>query len=294
MTKFIDFPYSCAMKLLEARPIRKRYVDIFRKRTELLKIKPALKVILVGEHPPSLVYTRRKKDFIEKCGGDCEIISLPENIAEGDFLGTLKEVVASSGVHGCLIQLPLPRKLSHLDLGSLIPPEKDVDGFHGQNLTPLLKGQGKGLFPCTPRGILILLKEYGIELAKKRVTVIGRSFIVGRPMALLALNNDATVSICHSKTPNLAAYTRGSDIIISAVGKARYFKSDLLDPSRRDQVLVDVGIVSENGKICGDMDFENLKNICGAITPVPGGVGPMTILALTENLFDAAEKLVNL
>ncbi len=282
--------------ILEAKPIRQKRIETLKKRCQALKARgltPTMQVILVGSHPASLVYTRNKKKFIENFGGNCEILSLPEKIKESDFLAKLKEISESPSVHGCFVQLPLPQHLQHLDIGQMIPSEKDVDGFHKQNLYHLLHGDSgeQSLPPCTPKGILTLLQEHGVELEGKNVVVIGRSMIVGKPMALLLLNQNASVSICHSHTKNLAQYTHNADIVISAVGRAQFFTKEYLNPNRRDQILVDVGINhNEENHLCGDMDFENLKNFCGAITPVPGGVGPMTILTLAENLLTATER----
>ena len=281
--------------LLKAKPVYKRRVEGLKKCLRALKargITPHLKVFLVGNNPASLIYTRRKKQFIEELGGLCEILQFPENMGEHEFQGELKKVCPSPEVHGCFVQLPLPTHLAHLDVGQMIPAHKDVDGFHQKNLYHLLQGnEMRGLCPCTPKGIISLLKEYNIELARKNALVIGRSLIVGKPLALLLLKENASVSICHSHTKNLMDYTYGADLIISAVGSAGFFTRRFLNPKRRDQTLVDVGINRlQSGEVCGDMDFEGLKDFCGAITPVPGGVGPMTILSLAENLLIAAER----
>lgn len=255
-------------------------------------ITPSMKVLLVGENKASVIYTRNKKKFCEKFGADCEIINLEENISPDDFLAKVKEISSREDVHGCFVQLPLPSQLQHLDPGTLIAPEKDVDGFHEHNIGELFKGSPKNefLLPCTPQGVVSLLKFYGHELEGKNVVIIGRSLIVGKPLSLLMLNENATVSVCHSRTKNLEEHTKRADIIVSAVGRPRFLTADYLN-SEGNQILVDVGINHDSeGKLCGDMDYENLIGKCAAITPVPGGVGPLTILSLAQNLLQAAEK----
>ena len=280
--------------ILKAAPIRQKNFKNLQERCQALKkvgIAPCLQVILVGNNPASQSYVGNKKKFIESWGGICQIAHLPENVQEGDFLQTLQKAADDPLIHGCLVQLPLPPQLKKLNLASLIPAKKDVDGFSTENLHHLLTGKRDAIVPCTPRGILTLLKEYEIELAGKYVVIIGRSMIVGKPMALLMLNENATVSICHSHTKDIADHTRRADIIISAVGKKHFFNRNFLDDRRRDQVLVDVGInQNEGGGITGDMDFADLQSVCRAITPVPGGVGPMTVLSLAENLMSLTEK----
>ncbi|TNE97549.1 MAG: bifunctional methylenetetrahydrofolate dehydrogenase/methenyltetrahydrofolate cyclohydrolase [Deltaproteobacteria bacterium] len=281
-------------ELYKSKPVVE---DHLRKLTDkCLELKekgvlPSMKVILVGNNPASLIYTRNKKKFCEKFGADCEIIHLDEKISEKDFLGQVEKISADDKVHGCFIQLPLPDQLKHIEVGDLIPPHKDVDGFHRDNLNALLHGnEDKALLPCTPKGIITMLDFYGEKLQGKNVVVIGRSMIVGKPMMLMMLNKNATATICHSRTVNLAEHTKRADIIVSAVGIAKFVKKEHLRAAG-DQVLVDVGMNhDENGKLCGDIDFEDVVDHCKAITPVPGGVGPMTILSLAQNLLQAAEN----
>jgi methylenetetrahydrofolate dehydrogenase (NADP+) / methenyltetrahydrofolate cyclohydrolase len=281
--------------LLEAKPVREKHLQLLKERCQTLTqsgVKPAMRVLLVGNLKASLIYTKNKKKFLEKLDAECEIIHLDELISEKDFLKTVDETVNNPNIHGCFVQLPLPKQLQHINVGNLIPPEKDVDGFHQQNLYEILHGDlgEKSLLPCTPKGILTLLDHYEIELEGKHVVVIGRSLIVGRPMALLGINANATITLCHSRTKNLSSFTKQADIIISAVGRPRFLDADYLSPEKH-QVLIDVGINhDEEGKLCGDLDFENVKNHCLAITPVPGGVGPMTILSLAQNLISACER----
>lgn len=278
---------------MRSGPLVERELSNLKFKCNELKSKgvtPSMKVILVGQNKASIIYTRNKKKFCEKLGAHCEIIRLDENTAPDDFLRKVSEIGQQADVHGCFIQLPLPKHLSHLDPGSLISPDKDVDGFHEHNIGELYKGFKKGLTPCTPKGIISLLEFYGHELTGKHVVIIGRSLIVGRPLALLMLNNNATVSVCHSKTVNLRSHTKQADIIVTAIGKPRFLTKDYLS-SKKNQILVDVGINhDDNGELCGDMDYDNLLGQCAAITPVPGGVGPLTILSLAQNLLQAAQK----
>lgn len=277
--------------LLKAKPVVDQSVEELRRKCQELKergINPAMRVILVGNHKPSLIYTRNKKRFCEKIGADCEILHWPEDIDEQKFLKQVEETGKDPKVHGLFIQLPLPKHLEHLKVGELVPPAKDVDGFHSRNTGALYSGLtgDKILLPCTPKGIVTLLNHYNIKLAGTHIVVIGRSKIVGRPMAMLATNQNATVTLCHSHTKNLEKHTQRADIIISAVGKPRFLNKSYIGDNQ--PVIVDVGINHDaNGKLCGDVDFDDVQEIVKAITPVPGGVGPMTILSLVQNLLQA-------
>ena len=280
---------------LRSAPLVEQELEKLTSKCELLKskgINPSMKVILVGQNKASVIYTRNKKKFCERFGADCEIINLEESIQEAEFRASVKKISEDPKVHGCFIQLPLPKHLSHLDPGELIDPKKDVDGFHEHNIGELFKGDPKSkyLTPCTPQGVLGTLNFYNFPVEGKNIVIIGRSLIVGKPLALLLLNNNATVTVCHSRTLNLKEHTKRADIIVSAVGNPRFFTADYLSENK-DQVLVDVGINHDaSGKLCGDMDYENLLGHCKAITPVPGGVGPLTILSLAQNLLQAAEN----
>ncbi len=282
-------------KLLKSKPIIDENIQLLEANCSLLKeqgIIPQLKVILVGDHPASLIYTRNKKKFMEKIGAKCDIIRLPQELTEKEFLKEVQEISSNALVHGCFIQLPLPKQLEHIDVGELIPPQKDVDGFHSNNLYQLMQGS-KGessLLPCTPKGIITLLKGYQIDLEGKNIVILGRSMIVGKPLALLLLNYNATVTLCHSKTKNLKHHTQNADIIISAIGHAHFLTKDFLDP-KGEQILIDVGMNhDQDNKLCGDIWTDDVINSCSKITPVPGGVGPMTILSLAENLLEAAKR----
>jgi methylenetetrahydrofolate dehydrogenase (NADP+)/methenyltetrahydrofolate cyclohydrolase len=281
--------------LMRSRPLVDESLEKLTNKCSSLKdqgVTPTMKVILVGNNPASIIYTRNKKRFMEKFGAECEIIKLPETLTESEFLKSVKEITDNKSVHGCFVQLPLPSQLAHINVGELIPPDKDVDGFNKTNVMNLYQGEkGAGaLIPCTPKGIVTLCNYYGVEIENKNITVVGRSLIVGKPLSLLMTNHNATVSLCHSKTQNLDHYTKSADIIIMAIGSAKFLKLQHLNQSK-NQVVIDVGMnQDENGKLCGDTDFENIKDYVSAITPVPGGVGPMTILSLAQNLLQAAKK----
>jgi methylenetetrahydrofolate dehydrogenase (NADP+)/methenyltetrahydrofolate cyclohydrolase len=280
---------------MKSRPLVDKSVEELSKACSELKqkgITPTMKVILVGDNPASIIYTRNKKRFMEKFGAECEIIKLPATLSEPDFLKNVDEIVNNDDVHGCFIQLPLPEQLSHINVGELIPPSKDVDGFNKTNVMNLYQGEkGEGaLIPCTPKGIVTLCNYYGVEVENKNITVVGRSLIVGKPLSLLLTNHNATVTLCHSRTQDLSLYTKNADIIVMAIGSAKFLKKEHLNDSKK-QAIIDVGMnQDENGKLCGDVDFDNVVDHVSAITPVPGGVGPMTILSLAQNLLQAAQN----
>ncbi|MEI8346684.1 MAG: bifunctional 5,10-methylenetetrahydrofolate dehydrogenase/5,10-methenyltetrahydrofolate cyclohydrolase [Pseudomonadota bacterium] len=280
--------------LLKASLVVDQEVQNLIKRCEALKTKgvvPSLKVVLVGNNPASLTYTRNKKKFCERFGAECEILHFPEGLSEKEFLKIVNGLAYDPSIHGCFVQLPLPAQLKHLDIGKLIPANKDVDGFHESNLCGLMAGDRgeKFLLPCTPKGIITLLHHYQINPSGKKVAIIGRSLIVGKPLALLMANYDATVTICHSKTKDIREITKNCEIIISAIGKAKFIDSSYLNDSGQ-QVIVDVGTnYDSNNKLCGDVNFDDVIEKVAAISPVPGGVGPMTILSLGQNLLQAAE-----
>jgi methylenetetrahydrofolate dehydrogenase (NADP+) / methenyltetrahydrofolate cyclohydrolase len=280
--------------LLQAAPVIDSLLPVLQEKVKSLKsrgITPTMHVLLVGEHPPSMLYTRHKQKFCHSIGAECEIIRLPENIEPQAFLARLAAATQNPAVHGCFVQLPLPAQLQELPIGDLIPPKKDVDGFHERNLLAIFKGESKqALVPCTPKGILTLLDHYGIELKGKHAVVIGRSMIVGRPMAALLIERDATVTHCHSRTQSLEKHCQSADLIISAVGKPRYFNERFLRHDQ-SQILIDVGINHDaDGILCGDFDFKSVEPHARALTPVPGGVGKMTIFSLAQNLLQAAES----
>ncbi len=252
---------------------------------------PGLTVILVGEDPASQVYVRNKAASCEKIGMRSEVIRLPEQTTEDELLRELERLNHDSRVHGILVQLPLPSHISEEKVLLAIDPTKDVDGFHPVNVGQMVVGADSFL-PCTPAGCIALIKQTGMAIAGKHAVVIGRSNIVGKPVAMLLLREHATVTICHSKTANIEAITRQADIVIAAVGRANMVKQSWIKPGA---VVIDVGINRlESGKLAGDVDFQDVSETAGYITPVPGGVGPMTITMLLQNTLRSAKRAAGL
>lgn len=281
--------------LLKAKPIIDAKLPALKQKCQELTAKgltPKLSVIMVGNNPASQAYVRNKQRLCEKIGALFHLEHLSTHIAETDFLKQLDEINNDSSVTGCFVQLPIPRHLSHLDVTQLIKPEKDVDGFHLQTVNNLYMGNTSSIIPCTPKGIVTLLKENNIKLAGKDIVIIGRSHIVGKPLSLLLQCYDATVTLCHSRTKDLSKHTKQADIIISAVGNPKLLDENYI---RHDQtqILIDVGMNKTDQGLVGDFDFENLQDKVKAITPVPGGVGPMTVFSLMENLLYTTENLIN-
>lgn len=282
-------------KLLIAKPIIDARIDELAKKCLQLKnqgLTPKMQVILVGENQASVLYVRNKKRLCEKVGADFVLKRLPSNVDRSTFLNTIELMNSDSSTTGCFVQLPVPKHLQDIDVTELITSDKDVDGFGANSIVGLYKNKDQGFVPCTPKGILTLFKFYSIAIAEKNIVMIGRSPIVGRPLSLLLTNKNATVTLCHSHTNNLSQLTKNADIIITATGKSRYLTSDYLRDDK-SQIIIDVGICKDdNGKTTGDVDFENVKDLVAAITPVPGGVGPLTVLSLIENLILATEKIL--
>lgn len=248
-------------------------------------IKPTLAVIIVGEAPASKVYVRNKKKACEDVGIKSLEFAMPEQTTEPELLSLIDELNSQRDINGILVQLPLPSHLNEKNVIEHINPLKDVDAFHAINVGKIMTGNFEFL-PCTPAGIIHLLDASNIEISGKHCVIIGRSNIVGKPLAMLMLYRDATVTICHSKTQSLKEHCRTADILVAAVGRANFVTADMVKPGA---VVVDVGINRcADGKLCGDVDFENVKNIASYITPVPGGVGPMTVAVLMQNTAIAA------
>ena len=275
--------------IIDGKKISESVLEGVKKDAEKLNgkgIAPSLAVIMVGNNPASKTYVRNKKMACEKAGIKSEEYLLPENASEKEILNLIDKLNATKEVSGILVQLPLPSHLDSKTICERISPLKDVDAFTSKNIGDLFKGDAKFL-PCTPAGILEILKHENINLAGKHCVIIGRSNIVGKPLALLLIQNDATVTVCHSKTKNLEEICKLADIVICAVGKEKFLKKEMVKPGA---VVIDVGINRDkNGKLCGDADFENLEPICSKIIPVPGGVGPMTVAMLVKNAAKAAE-----
>ncbi len=246
---------------------------------------PGLHVILAGDDPASAVYVRNKELAAEKAGFAGEVHRMPATVSEAELLAKVRELNDAPDVDGILVQFPVPSQVSQNRVLETISPEKDVDGLHAVNAGKLWSGQ-KGLVPCTPRGCMRLLRETGIQLSGKRAIVIGRSNLVGKPIAALLLAENCTVTLAHSRTEDLAARCREAEIVIAAVGRTKMIGKDWIAPGA---TVIDVGMNrDENGKLCGDVDFAAVEPIAGAITPVPGGVGPMTIAMLLDNTLQAA------
>ncbi|AEG92955.1 bifunctional methylenetetrahydrofolate dehydrogenase/methenyltetrahydrofolate cyclohydrolase [Ramlibacter tataouinensis] len=259
-------------------------------RTEALKargIQPQLTIVLVGDDPASQVYTRHKVNDSTETGLGATLERYPATLAEAQLLDRIRALNADPKVHGILVQLPLPGHMDASKVIETISPAKDVDGFHVASAGALVTGQ-PGFWPCTPYGCMKMLESIGYELRGRHAVVIGRSNIVGKPMALMLLQKNATVTICHSATADLGAMTRQADVVVAAVGKRNVLTAGMVKPGA---VVLDVGMNrDEAGKLCGDVDFEGVRQVAGWITPVPGGVGPMTRAMLLVNTLEAAER----
>ena len=251
-------------------------------------VTPGLAVILVGNDPASEIYVRNKGNGCAETGMYSRTIQMPEETTQEQLETAIDELNADPAIHGILVQLPLPKQLDEQAALARILPEKDVDGFHLINAGHMMTGT-EGVVACTPRGALYMIKSTGLDLEGKEAVVIGRSNIVGKPMAMLLLRENCTVTICHSRTKNLAEHARRADILVAAVGKASFVTADMVKPGA---VVIDVGINRVDGKVKGDVDFDAVKEVAGWITPVPGGVGKMTITMLLANTVEAAERTV--
>ncbi len=278
--KLIDGKLTAAQIRAE---LKERTAEFERKYLQ----KVGLAVVLIGSNPASQVYVRNKIKACEDAGIRSFAHYLPENVSQQEAVSLVRALAEDQNVHGILVQLPLPKHLNAEELLQEIPFEKDVDGFCAENIGKLAL-QEEGIVACTPLGVMELLKRYQIPVAGKRAVMLGRSNIVGRPMALLLLNADATVTVCHSKTQNLIEECARADVLVAAIGKAGFVTSEMV---KEGAVVIDVGINrKEDGTLCGDVDFERVKEKAEYITPVPGGVGPMTIAMLLTNVVNAAER----
>lgn len=285
-------------KIIDGKEIASQVKDDVARRVLDLKksgVAPCLAVVLVGNNPASVSYVAGKRKALAEAGMEDRSIELPESVSEQELLSLIQKLNADSSVHGILVQLPLPPHIDEKKVTNSISPEKDVDGFHPVNVGRLVTGD-KGFLPCTPNGITVLLKKAGIETDGKNVVVVGRSNIVGKPMALLMLRKEfnSTVTICHTGTKNLAEYTRKADILIVASGRPNTVTADMI---KEGAAVIDVGVnrIPDSSRksgfrLCGDVDFEGAKEVAGFITPVPGGVGPMTIAMLIYNTLESAEN----
>ena len=278
-----------AAKILDGKVLSAEIREQVSRRVEALKqrgVTPGLAVILVGDDPASEIYVRNKGKGCEETGMLSRTVKMDASTTQDALEAEIDRLNADPAIHGILVQLPLPRHLDEQAALAKILPEKDVDGFHLINAGRLMTGS-EGVIPCTPKGALYMIRSTGEELSGKEAVVIGRSNIVGKPMAMLLMRENCTVTVCHSRTKNLAEHTRRADILVAAVGKAGFVTADMVKPGA---IVIDVGINRVDGKVCGDVDFENVKEKAGWITPVPGGVGKMTIAMLLANTADAAER----
>ena len=278
-----------AAKILDGKVLSAEIKEKVARRVAAMKeqgVIPGLAVILVGNDPASEIYVRNKGKGCEDTGMLSRTIRMDENTTQEALEEEIEKLNQDPAIHGILVQLPLPVHLDEQAALAKILPEKDVDGFHLVNAGHLMTGT-EGVVPCTPKGALYMIRSAGIDLNGKEAVVIGRSNIVGKPMAMLLLQQNCTVTLCHSRTRDLAEHTRRADILVAAVGKAGFVTADMVKPGA---VVIDVGINRVDGKVCGDVDFEGVKEIAGWITPVPGGVGRMTIAMLLANTADAAER----
>ena len=272
-------------QLMDGKALAAQKKAAIRAEVERLARTPGLAVVLVGENPASQIYVRGKARDCEECGIRCMDFRLPAQTTESELLTLIAELNGRADVDGILVQLPLPEGIRERRVLEAIAPEKDVDAFHPENVGRLVQGQARYL-PCTPAGVMELLRTAGVDPAGRRAVIVGRSNIVGKPMALLLLQADATVTVCHSRTPDLADECHRADILISAVGRRGLITADMIKPGA---AVVDVAMNrDEDGKLCGDVDFAAACAVAAHITPVPGGVGPMTRAMLMENTIRAA------
>lgn len=276
-------------QIIDGKAVSKQVRERVAEETAQLKkkgITPGLAVIIVGDDPASQVYVRYKERACEEVGFYSEKFALPENTTQQELNALVKELNERPEISGILCQLPLPKHLDDKEVINLIDPLKDVDAFHPVNVGAIMIGDYHFL-PCTPAGVMELIHSTGVEITGKKAVVMGRSNIVGKPMAMLLLHENATVEITHSKTVDLKSITSQADILVAAIGRAKFVTADMV---KDGAVVIDVGMNrDENGKLCGDVDFESVKDKCSFITPVPGGVGPMTISMLMQNTLTAAK-----
>ncbi len=276
--------------ILDGKALAAKCKEEVKKEAAMLKRTPGLAVIIVGNNPASRVYVNSKRKDCEECGFLSEEYALPEETTQDELIALIESLNARAEIDGILCQLPLPKGIDEEAVLMAISPEKDVDGFHPMNMGALLVGK-EGFLPCTPYGIMEILAEYGIDPKGKQCVVIGRSNIVGKPMALLLLQKHGTVTVCHSRTKNLEEICRSADILVAAVGQVNLVTKEMVKPGA---VVIDVAMNhNEAGKLCGDVDYANVKELASAITPVPGGVGPMTRAMLMKNTLLSARKHQN-
>ncbi len=283
-----------AMTIIDGKALSEKVLkEIEKEHSELEKKvgrKAGLAVIIVGENPASQIYVRNKIKACEKVGFHSETIRLDENITEENLLLEIEKLNNDNNIDGILVQLPIPKHINELKVINAISAEKDVDGFHTTNIGKMMIGDETGFLPCTPAGVVHMFEEYNIELEGKDVLVIGQSNIVGKPMTLLLIKKRATVQVCNSKTKNLSEKLQKADVVVAAAGSPKLIKATDV---KEDVVVIDVGINRVDGKLCGDVDFEEVSKKASFITPVPGGVGPMTIAMLIKNTFKSYKQKID-
>ena len=283
-----------AMTIIDGKALSEKVLkEIEKEHSELEKKvgrKAGLAVIIVGENPASQIYVRNKIRACEKVGFHSETIRLDENITEENLLLEIEKLNNNSNIDGILVQLPIPKHIDGLKIINTISAEKDVDGFHTTNIGKMMIGDETGFLPCTPAGVVHMFEEYNINLEGKDVLVIGQSNIVGKPMTLLLIKKRATVQVCNSKTKNLSEKLQKADVVVAAAGSPKLVKASDV---KEDVVVIDVGINRVDGKLCGDVDFEEVSKKASFITPVPGGVGPMTIAMLIKNTFKSYKQKID-
>lgn len=280
-------------KIIDGKLVSSKIRQIIKEKTKKIKEEhsrvPGLAAVLVGEDPASQIYVRNKRKSCEDVGIYSEEHKLPESTSQDELLSLINKLNKDDNINGILIQLPLPKHMDESSILNSVTPEKDVDGFHPINAGHLFEGKPK-FIPCTPHGIIKMLEYYNIDIEGKNAVVLGRSNIVGKPAAILLLQKNATVTICHSRTKNLNEVLMDADIIVAAIGRAHFVKKEMV---KKDAVIIDVGINRlDTGKLAGDVDFEQVKDIASFITPVPGGVGPMTITMLLWNTLASLEESI--
>ena len=272
------------MELIDGKKLADEVLLALQDKIAQENVKPHLVIVLVGDNEASQIYVRNKLKAAEKVGIVADVVCLPADVSQQVLGDKIVELNHDNAVHGIVVQQPLPEGLSIDEVVEKIAPEKDVDGFGISNIGKLVQNFGGGIIAATPKAVLNMLVSTGVALAGKHAVIIGRSKIVGRPLAALLLNHDCTVTVAHTKTRNLADLVRTADIVVAACGQPKLVKKDWL---KKGAVVIDVGISRVGGRLCGDVDFENVAEVCSFISPVPGGVGPMTVAMLLENTFEA-------
>ncbi|MFO7151700.1 MAG: tetrahydrofolate dehydrogenase/cyclohydrolase catalytic domain-containing protein [Bacillota bacterium] len=279
--------------ILSGKEVAQALGEKLKGEVEELKAKgvtPGLAIVIVGDRPDSMSYIKSAQKRCGELGIDCRLVQLPENISENDFISQIHQLNEDRSVHGILVMRPLPTSISEDRVKYEISPLKDVDGFNPLSIAKVMSGDETGFAPCTPSAVMEILDHYGIELKGKRAVIVNSSMVVGKPLALMMLNRFATVNVCHIYTVDLPKETSRAEILVTATGKAKLIKKDMVAPGA---VVLDVGIsFDENGKICGDVDFDAVKEIAGKITPVPGGVGVVTSTVLAKHVIKACKMQV--